>query len=260
MLNRFKLGRTVRLGVFPLLVSGLVPVQAEECPSPKQVADYLKLSVTVVQPGVTLTLSGKKFIVGIVEGDKGEIRTGINAPKKLSVLQTRNAGIGIVPEGFCRYNEGTIMGGVTFSMHLVPESAFKGYWDVVKNSSSVRFYGDYKKAQETLRQALGEIPNPPTLQNPPKVASALAESKELKIFMPKNSKEAYRVLGIQEKATLDEANEAYRVLSRKYHPDFNKGNMEAMEKFEALNKAIGLLRKEDKDHKRIGALVKAMRG
>ena len=56
----------------------------------------------------------------------------------------------------------------------------------------------------------------------------------------------YDVLGVQKTATADELKKAYRKLAMKYHPDRNKGNAEAEEKFKEVNEAYSVLSDETK--------------
>ena len=49
------------------------------------------------------------------------------------------------------------------------------------------------------------------------------------------SKDFYKVLGVSKEATDDEITKAYRKLARKYHPDLNKDNPEAADKFKEVN-------------------------
>ncbi|MCH3913752.1 MAG: molecular chaperone DnaJ [Acidaminococcaceae bacterium] len=56
----------------------------------------------------------------------------------------------------------------------------------------------------------------------------------------------YDVLGVAKTATADELKKAYRKLARKYHPDLNKDNPEAAEKFKECNEAYSVLSDEQK--------------
>ncbi|UZW12648.1 molecular chaperone DnaJ [Clostridium pasteurianum] len=54
-------------------------------------------------------------------------------------------------------------------------------------------------------------------------------------------KDFYEVLGLQKGASEDEIKKAFRKLAIKYHPDKNKGNKEAEEKFKEINEAYQVL-------------------
>jgi curved DNA-binding protein len=55
------------------------------------------------------------------------------------------------------------------------------------------------------------------------------------------SKDFYKILGIEKNASSDEIKKAYRKLALQYHPDKNKGDKAAEEKFKAVNEANSVL-------------------
>ena len=54
-------------------------------------------------------------------------------------------------------------------------------------------------------------------------------------------KDYYAILGVRPEATQEEIKQAYRKLALKYHPDRNRGNKEAEEKFKEINEAYQVL-------------------
>ena len=61
-----------------------------------------------------------------------------------------------------------------------------------------------------------------------------------------SKKDYYDVLGVSKTATADVIKKAYRKLARQYHPDVNKDNPEAAEKFKEASEAYSVLSDEQK--------------
>ncbi|MCF8496556.1 MAG: molecular chaperone DnaJ [Alphaproteobacteria bacterium] len=68
-------------------------------------------------------------------------------------------------------------------------------------------------------------------------------------------KDFYKTLGVERTATPEEIKKAYRTLAMKFHPDRNKDNPKAEEKFKELNEAYDVLKDEEKraTYDRLGA-------
>ena len=56
-----------------------------------------------------------------------------------------------------------------------------------------------------------------------------------------SSKDYYSVLGVNKSSSEDEIKKAYKKLALKYHPDRNKNDKKAEEKFKEINEAYQVL-------------------
>lgn len=68
-------------------------------------------------------------------------------------------------------------------------------------------------------------------------------------------KDLYSVLGVAKSATQDEIKKAYRKLAMQYHPDKNKGDKKAEERFKEISAAYEVLgdEKKRKQHDAFGS-------
>lgn len=55
------------------------------------------------------------------------------------------------------------------------------------------------------------------------------------------SKDYYETLGLSKDASKEDIKKAYKKLAKKYHPDLNKDNPDAAEKFKEINEAVAVL-------------------
>ena len=63
------------------------------------------------------------------------------------------------------------------------------------------------------------------------------------------AKNLYEVLGVSKGASATEIKSQYRKLARKYHPDLNKEDKAAAEKFKEISAAYDILGDKDKRQK-----------
>jgi curved DNA-binding protein len=61
-----------------------------------------------------------------------------------------------------------------------------------------------------------------------------------------SDRDYYKTLGVDKKATEEEIKKSYRKLAMKYHPDRNKGDKKAEEKFKELSEAYAVLSDKEK--------------
>ena len=60
------------------------------------------------------------------------------------------------------------------------------------------------------------------------------------------AKDLYQILGVSKTATEAEIKSAYRKLARKYHPDLNKDDKAAAEKFKEISNAYDIIGNAEK--------------
>ncbi|MGM0599846.1 MAG: DnaJ domain-containing protein [Candidatus Rifleibacteriota bacterium] len=66
-------------------------------------------------------------------------------------------------------------------------------------------------------------------------------------------KDYYKILGVSEGASKEDIKKAFKKLAKKYHPDINKGNKKAEEKFKEISEAYEVLSRDKERKKYDGA-------
>jgi len=96
--------------------------------------------------------------------------------------------------------------------------------------------GARQRARDSGRatEVPGALPCAPTLR------------PSLYSLRPMPAKDYYDILGVKKNATDDEIKKAYRNLAKKHHPDRNKGNKEAENKFKEISEAYAVLSDKEK--------------
>ena len=77
----------------------------------------------------------------------------------------------------------------------------------------------------------------------------LQEFTGMKTFTNHQLKNYYKVLGVERNASQDDIKKAYRKMARKYHPDLNKDDPNAKDKFQEINEANEVLSDPEKRKK-----------
>src|SRR3989338_2619565 len=76
------------------------------------------------------------------------------------------------------------------------------------------------------------------------------------------TKDYYKTLGVTKTSTKDEIKKVYRTLAKEYHPDKNKGNKQAEEKFKEISEAYYVLgdEKRRKEYDMYGSAQSGFQG